>query len=227
MLNSIDDDGLELEKGNIILFASGRYINRMLEKQIPEEKIIQDAKVEKAMDDIQPQAEKSDVMNLVIENEQLSTVASKIMDEGLDNPFTDLDKHDAPDMLPDENDLDMDEINADYKESSRSTWIETFTRNNHYTIHNNEGSGDCLFAVIRDAYRQIGKQTTVKKLRGVVAKELTQEMYIEYKELYTGFFTEYQSINAEMIALRKMNNELKRRIKNITDKGERETIFIM
>lgn len=225
MLNSIDDDGLELEKGNIILFASGRYINRMLEKQIPEEKIIQDAKVEKAMDDIQPQAEKSDVMNLVIENEQLSTVASKIMDEGLDNPFTDLDKHDAPDMLPDENDLDMDEINADYKESSRSTWIETFTRNNHYTIHNNEGSGDCLFAVIRDAYRQIGKQTTVKKLRGVVAKELTQEMYIEYKELYMGFFTEYQSINAEMIALRKMNNELKRRIKNITDKGERDTIL--
>jgi len=225
MLNSIDDDGLELEKGNIILFASGRYINRMLEKQIPEEKIIQDAKVEKAMDDIQPELEKPDVMNLVIENEQLSTVASKIMDEGLDNPFTDVDKHDAPDMLPDENDLDMDEINADYKESSKSTWIETFTRNNHYSIHNNEGSGDCLFAVIRDAYRQIGKQTTVKKLRGVVAKELTQEMYIEYKELYTGFFTEYQSINAEMIALRKMNNELKRRIKDIADKGERDTIL--
>ena len=225
MLNSIDDDGLELEKGNIILFASGRYINRMLEKQIPEEKIIQDAKVEKAMDDIQPELEKPDVMNLVIENEQLSTVASKIMDEGLDNPFTDVDKHDAPDMLPDENDLDMDEINADYKESSKSTWIETFTRNNHYSIHNNEVSGDCLFAVIRDAYRQIGKQTTVKKLRGVVAKELTQEMYIEYKELYTGFFTEYQSINAEMIALRKMNNELKRRIKDIADKGERDTIL--
>ena len=225
MLNSIDDDGLELEKGNIILFASGRYINRMLEKQIPEEKIIQDAKVEKAMDDIQPELEKPDVMNLVIENEQLSTVASKIMDEGLDNPFTDVDKHDAPDMLPDENDLDMDEIIADYKESSKNSWIETFTRNNHYTVHANEGSGDCLFAVIRDAYRQIGKQTTVKKLRGVVAKELTQEMYIEYKELYTGFFTEYQSINAEMIALRKMNNELKRRIKDIADKGERDTIL--
>ena len=59
----------------------------------------------------------------------------------------------------------------------------------------------------------------------MVAKELTQEMYIEYKELYTGFFTEYQTINAEMIALRKMNNELKRRIKNITDKGERDIIL--
>ena len=225
ILNSMVDDELELEKGNIILFASNRYINRMLEKQIPEEKIIQDAKVEKAMDDIQPELEKPDVMNLVIENEQLSTVASKIMDEGLDNPFTDVDKHDAPDMLPDENDLDMDEINADYKESSKNSWIETFTRNNHYTVHANEGSGDCLFAVIRDAYRQIGKQTTVKKLRGLVAKEITQEMYIEYKELYTGFFTEYQSINAEMIALRKMNNELKRRIKNITDKPERDVIL--
>lgn len=225
ILNSMVDNELELEKGNIILFASSRYINRMLEKQIPEEKIIQDAKVEKAMDDIQPEVEKSDVMKLVIEDKQLSTVASKIKDEGIENPFTDVDKYDAPDMLPDENDLDMDEIIADYKESSKNSWIETFTRNNNYTVHANEGSGDCLFAVIRDAYRQIGKQTTVKKLRGVIAKELTQEMYIEYKELYTGFFTEYQSINAEMIALRKMNNELKRRIKNITDKGERDTIL--
>ena len=225
ILNSVVDDDLELEKGNIMLFASSRYINRMLEKQIPEEKQIQDTKVEKAMQDIQPEVEKFDVMNLVIDDKQLSTVASKIKDEGVDNPFTDADKYDAPDMLPDENDLDMDEIIADYKESSKNSWIETFTRNNHYTVHENEGSGDCLFAVIRDAYRQIGKQTTVKKLRGLVAKEITQEMYIEYKELYTGFFTEYQSINAEMITLRKMNNELKRRIKNITDKEERDVIL--
>jgi predicted NAD-dependent protein-ADP-ribosyltransferase YbiA (DUF1768 family) len=225
ILNSVDDDDLELEKGNIILFASSRYINRMLEKQIPEEKTIQDTKVEKAMQEIQPEVEEIDVMNLVIDDKQLSTVASKIKDEGIDNPFTDVDKFDAPDMLPDENDLDVDEIIADYKESSKNSWIETFTRNNNYTVHANEGSGDCLFAVVRDAYRQIGKQTTVKKLRGVVAKELTQEMYIEYKELYTGFFTEYQTINAEMIALRKMNNELKRRIKNITDKGERDIIL--
>ena len=225
ILNSIVDDDLELEKGNIIMFASSRYINRMLEKQIPEEKEIQDTQVEKAMQDIQPEVEKSDVMNLVIDVDQLSTVASKIKDEGMDNPFTDIDKHDVPAMLPDENDLDMDEITAEYAESSKNSWIESFTRNNHYTIHDNEGSGDCLFAVIRDAYRQIGKQTTVKKLRGLVAKELTQDMYIEYKELYTGFFTEYQSVNAEMITLRKMNNELKRRIKNVTDKSERDVIL--
>ena len=49
ILNSMDDDGLELEKGNIILFASSRYINRMLEKQIPEENDTQDTQVEKAM----------------------------------------------------------------------------------------------------------------------------------------------------------------------------------
>ena len=225
ILNSIDDDGLELEKGNIILFASSRYINRMLEKQIPDEKSIQDTQVEKVIQEIQHDVEKTDVINLVIDDKQLSTVASKMKDEGLDNPFTNIDKYDGPDMLPEENDLDMDEINTDYKESSKNSWIESFTRNNNYTIHENEGSGDCLFAVIRDAYRQIGKQTTVKKLRGLVAKELTQEMYIEYKDLYTGFFTEYQSINAEMIALRKMNNELKRRIKNITDKTERDVIL--
>ena len=139
ILNSIVDDDLELEKGNIIMFASSRYINRMLEKQIPDEKPIQDTQVEKAM---QPEVETSDVMNLVIGVDQLSTVASKIKDEGMDNIFTDIDKHDAPAMLPDENDLDMDEITAEYTESSKNGWIESFTRNNHYTIHANEGSGD-------------------------------------------------------------------------------------
>ena len=222
ILNSITDDELELENGNLLFFASNRYINRMLEKQKPEEKKIDKEPIE--ITDIAV-IETDDVMKLEIDDKQLSTVALKIKDEGIDNIFTDLDVHDIPTMLPEENNLDMEEIIADYKESSKNNWIESFTRNNHYNIHNNEGAGDCLFAVIRDAYRQIGKQTTVKKLRGVVAKEITQDMYVEYKELYTNFVTEYQSIDKEMIAIRKMINELKRRIKNKIDKTERDIIL--
>jgi len=223
ILNSIEDDELELENGNILIFASNRYINRMIEKQkiLPEPTKI-DKPVEIPDTDV---AETDDVMKLEIDDEQLSAVASKIIDEGIDKTFIDIDTHDIPTLLPEENELDMNEITADYKESSKNSWIETFTHNTHYSIHKNEGAGDCFFAVIRDAYRQIGKQTTVKKLRALVAKEITQDMYVEYKELYTNFVTEHQSIEKEMIAVRKMINELKRRIKNVTDKTERDTIL--
>lgn len=228
ILNSITDDELELDKGNIIIFASTQYINRKMEKTMKE------IKVDDKNDDIFDETievidtitvEPDDVMKLDINEEQISTIANKINNEGIDKIFTDINRDNIPTMLPEESQIDTDEIIADYKESSKNNWIETFTRNNNYSIIDNEGGGDCLFAVIRDGYRQIGKQTTVKKLRALLAKEVTQDMFVEYKELYTNFFTEHQSIDAEMVAIRKMLNELKRRIKNITEKAERETIL--
>ena len=223
LLNSIKDDDLELENGNLLLFASNRYINRMIEKQkiLPEPN-----KIDKQIEIPKPgDIEQDDVMKLEIDTKQLSAIASKINNEGIDKTFTDIDTYDTPTLLPEENDLDIDEITAEYTESSKNSWIETFTHNNHYSIHPNEGAGDCLFAVIRDAYRQIGKQTTVKKLRALVAKEITQDMYVEYKELYTNFVTEHQTIETEMGAVRKMITELKRRIKNKIDKTERDIIL--
>ena len=220
ILNSITDDELELEKGNILIFASTSYINRMTEKKIPQPKPVDIIELDTV--DI---LEIDDVLQLDINDTQLTTIATKIIDEGIDQTFTNIDKPDIPTMLLDETQIDVDELTADYKESSKNSWIETFTRNNKFSIDMNEGGGDCLFAVVRDAYREIGKQTTVKKLRALVAKEVVQEMYIEYKEIYTDAFAEHQSIDAEMIAIRKMNNELKRRIKNITDKSERDIIL--
>ena len=72
----------------------------------------------------------------------------------------------------------------EYKEASKNTWIEKFMKNNHYDIAEVENNGDCFFAVIRDAFKQIGQVTTVAKLRAILAKEATDDIFQEHRKLY-------------------------------------------
>jgi predicted NAD-dependent protein-ADP-ribosyltransferase YbiA (DUF1768 family) len=75
-------------------------------------------------------------------------------------------------------------IKDSYKKKEGEKWVETFFKNPNYYIIDNEGGGDCLFATIRDAFSQIGQQTTVDKLRRKLANEVTEEVFLTYKELY-------------------------------------------
>ncbi len=224
ILNSMDDDGMDMEKGNILIFASTNYINRMLQKKAKKPSINIDKTMDLGKTSLNA-VEVDDVMKLEIADTQISTGAVAAANIIGENIFTSDATVVVPPLLPDENQIDSDELTAEYKESPKNLWIETFSRNNKYSIVENEGKGDCFFAVVRDAFRQIGKQTTVKKIRAVLAKEVTNDLLVQYKTLYTNFLTEYQTINAEMNAIEKMNKEMKRRILNVTDKTEHRQIL--
>jgi len=86
--------------------------------------------------------------------------------------------------LKEETKKDADSLKDKYNASSSNTWIEVHMKNNKYGIIDNEGGGDCLFATIRDAFGQIGQQTTVQKLRKKLAEEATQEIFMNYREHY-------------------------------------------
>uniref|UniRef100_A0A6C0JXI2 NADAR domain-containing protein n=1 Tax=viral metagenome TaxID=1070528 RepID=A0A6C0JXI2_9ZZZZ len=90
-------------------------------------------------------------------------------------------------MLPplnEETKLDAEAVKGKYKQSARETWIESFMKNNKYGVIDNEGGGDCLFATIRDAFAQLGQQTTVQKLRKKLAAEADEKLFLNYKEHY-------------------------------------------
>ena len=221
ILNSIDDEGLDMNNGNILIFASTKYIHKMLQSREKKPSITIDTEDEPKIvaDDI------DDVMKLDINESQISTSAVKASTIIGENIFTIDDTIITPALLPEENQADSDELSAEYKESSENPWIVSFSHNHKYSILENEGNGDCFFAVIRDAFRQIGKQTTVKKLRALLAKEADDKLFKEYRTLYLDVFTEYQSIDAEMKSIEKLNREMKRRIVKITDKSEHSRLL--
>lgn len=89
--------------------------------------------------------------------------------------------------LNEETKKDADMLKGKYEQSGSDKWINAFMKNKKYDIIDNEGNGDCLFATIRDAFAQIGQQTSVNKLRKKLANEATQEIFENYRNKYDMF----------------------------------------
>lgn len=80
-------------------------------------------------------------------------------------------------------------------------WICSFMNNNLYFVTDNEGGGDCFFSTIRDAFSSIGMQTTVHKLRKLLADNSVASDFENYKEYYDMYFT---SITNDTLKIKKI-----------------------
>ena len=141
--------------------------------------------------------------------------ATKILEKGV---FTDIAEFHTKEPLEEETKEIADEQRKEYKESSRGTWIEKYMRNSNYRIHEVENNGDCFFAVIRDAFADIGKTTTVEKLRAILAAEMTDDVFGGYRSVYLSFLDEIQSLTRDLGVVEKTIKEYKKRVKQIADK---------
>jgi predicted NAD-dependent protein-ADP-ribosyltransferase YbiA (DUF1768 family) len=125
--------------------------------------------------------------------------------------------------LPEETEEDSEEIKKKYRESSGNIWIEKFMKNNNYGIIDNEGGGDCLFAVVRDAYAYIGYNTTVFKLRELLSSQVTLEKFESDRKLYLEFETRKDEIKKNIKDLKENIEEYKNRIKKLNKNSESQS----
>ena len=98
-------------------------------------------------------------------------------------------------------------------------WIKQFMQNKNYSIVDNEGGGDCLFAVIRDAFEFANKQYTVGDLRKILSNEVTQDVFENYRSLYESFNVAIKNTKEQLTMIAEENNKLKERLpkeENIT-----------
>ena len=65
-----------------------------------------------------------------------------------------------------------------------TNWVQRYMRNRYYNVVDNEGGGDCLFAVLRDAYETKSMDVTVAQLRTRLSEAATEPVYLNFREQY-------------------------------------------
>lgn len=215
--NIIDEDGdVDLGRINdplIYSFVNIEMLNRakninVTEKQKQKE---EDIEVDKDMNKDEPL---SDIDEPPLDTDE--PPSDKDEDDG--------DFHDSPLPEQSENQIAIEKDN--YKKEKGQPWVQEFFKSNEYNLIDNEGGGECLFAVIRDALKSVDKEVTVLELRRKLANELTPEIYDHYKEMYKMFIESIQTGEIEMKELNKLNNELRDRLRNSKDSQEQQTIIM-
>ena len=123
-----------------------------------------------------------------------------------------------PPMLKEETKKMSEKIKQEYETTKEhgDLWVQKFMKNKNYSITDNEGGGDCLFATIRDAFSSIAQQTSVDKLRKKLSDEATEPLFQNYKELYDNTHISIVTNKQVINRLKGEYNSLKEKLKNMS-----------
>jgi hypothetical protein len=156
-----------------------------------------------------------------IEKDILESKTTMSSDSEDDNELTGKNDNDTNEYQYPESE---DEI-TEFSEDDGNTWIENFMKDVKYRIIDNEGQGDCFFAVLRDALKNTDKNTSVDDLRMMLSQEVSDEVFQEYRNLYMNFYTEYKRIESEMRKIKSTLNTLKKRNENAKNREESKMLL--
>ena len=103
-----------------------------------------------------------------------------------------------------------------------NSWIQEYLHNNNYSVLDNEGGGDCFFAVIRDGFKNINKDVSVDKLREMLTEKTTQDQYQNYKERYTMLKNELTDIRRQIPDTKAKTKEIKKKFNKLVRTAKKE-----
>jgi predicted NAD-dependent protein-ADP-ribosyltransferase YbiA (DUF1768 family) len=163
-----------LEDPLLFAFANEDYLERFSTDQAPTKK--EEEKEEEEEEKEETVGEADDASDSVKQARQL--LAHGLFSETRR-------KIEVPAPIPEETETEAVAIEDAFKEDKNKFWVQTWLKNDRFVKHAVMGSeADSLFACIVDAFQQMGKDTTVAKLRAVVALEATANIFRERREAY-------------------------------------------
>ena len=206
---------IDLEKFNdplIYTFATEEMINKL--RMVPDENDLEEPNEEVIVEvkDTKKKGKKEKEKEAAVEDIQIPHIRRDIFVPRMGAKI--------PKMLAKETSKQATDIREKYHETSTDTWLQKYMKNTNYTITNNEGNGDCLFATIRDAFQSIGQDTTVDKLRKKIADDAKQEIFTVYKQNYDMYSKEIIDTKAIYIQEKKVYDDLKAKFASTIDREQ-------
>jgi len=213
--NNLDIE--KMEEPLIYSFVTKEFLNKIrLKPELPLHKLASEEGEIVESDDDEDDEDREDEDDEIIEKYDIPQEREDIFVKMKDIPL--------PPLLKEENQKQAKDIREKYHESSNDTWVEKFMKNKNYSIQDNEGGGDCLFATIRDAFSSIAQHTSVNKLRKKLAEEATQELFENYKDHYDMYSASIVRDTTEIKELANQYLLLKQRFATIIDRAEQKLI---
>lgn len=209
--NLVDDDGdIELDKINLPL--TYQFVTIELLKSAENKLAISHDKQHEDTSDDKLDEELDEDLNKELDSDDVNPS---------DQPS---DRFETDEPLPEQTEAQSDKESNEYVHDKSAPWIQHYLNSNEYNIIDNEGGGDCLFAVIRDALKSVDKDMSVMDLRKKLSSEVTNEIFENYKNQYTMYANTARDTDIELKDLSRSINELKDRLRNSKDRSEQEKI---
>jgi predicted NAD-dependent protein-ADP-ribosyltransferase YbiA (DUF1768 family) len=112
-----------------------------------------------------------------------------------------------------------------YTYNAKDIWIQKYMRNKYFSLMDNEGGSDSLYAVIRDALLTQGRSVTINELRKQLADEVTDDVFKKYREKYALYHGILKTQNSESKEKIDQYNDYKRRISSIHDRPQQQLMI--
>ena len=104
-----------------------------------------------------------------------------------------------------------------YEEDPTHNWVNKYMQSSKYEILDNEGGGDCFFAVLRDALKTVKIDTSVKAIREKLANEVDESVLANYKEFFQLFYGGMKKSKKQLQEFKNRHNVLKKMIGGTSD----------
>ena len=118
---------------------------------------------------------------------------------------------------------------TNFKANINDKWINKFFKSHKYSILDNEGGGDCFYAVLRDGLKTLNLEKynsiSVKSIRKKLSEDLDEEQYNTYKEFYDYYKGGFKKIQEKMNELKKLHKRIKVMIGGTSNTSEKSKML--